>query len=77
MVQPDPLSVRLDRLDGRQAVLQPRDPDQPTLRVSKQQLPTGSAVGDEFVVIITPAADDQAHRDAVARKLLEDILNGR
>lgn len=77
MFSPEPLSVRLVRLDGRLAVLKSLETDQPELRIGRQHLPKGSGVGDAFIIEVIPAAEAALHRDVVARKLLEDILNGR
>lgn len=72
----EPLRVTLGRLTSSEAVVHLVDSDQ-ELVLPRRILPKVATVGDEYILELTPATEAAERRDTVARKLLEDILNGK
>ena len=71
----DSLHVTFIKLVGADAIL--RSADDREISVPKVTIPKGCAVGAELVLELTPASEVAERHDVVARKLLEDILNGK
>ena len=73
----EPLRVIFDRATGPDVVLKIDGTDGQELRLPKSSVPKSAKTGDQFVLELTPAMEAAERRDTVARKLLEDILNGK
>lgn len=73
----EPLKVTLVRIAGAEVVLTMDDSGGHELRLPKSSVPKSAKLGDQFVLELMPTHIAHERRDTVARKLLEDILNGK
>lgn len=83
MPQPLPLRCSLDRFEGHTAVLLFDDADLlgpltgQELVLPKRVLPAGTKQGDSLVIELLTDQQATESKEQIARKVLEDILNGK